>query len=312
MYKIFNNDKANSTAGLMAGLFFSLLFSSVVIAYFVTSMGYTAGIVQIEPLTSLDSYSSEQNFISGTYDLETLARTGHSEWLFYENVGLVLKTLSGDMSYLYIMNINPDSRQKIVNNYVINNSIQQGYIIVLKGNSGLSNNMILIGDNGLYTTYHTIDGSIYAYNEYFPLAGANKIQHVTITTEYIDGLKTCPLFSSCTISREPYLKVVFNGQEFTTTNLNVAESDSGTQFYGGIGSNHIGTTIEQFRTGNIISGTGESPDALTQVASFVSAMLAVITWSLPVSIMPLPLQAILIGTQETAFLICLVIVIIGG
>lgn len=322
--KLFKRDNdSGSVANLAAALFFSLLFSSIVIAYFSTAMGLNIGIVKINPITQIESYSSEQNFIGGSYDLETLARTGHTEWNYESGVGLVLKTLSGDLSTLYIMNINKDSLGKITNHYTINNSVMKPYVIVVEGNNGLSNNMIVVGDNALYTTSHTIDGSIMGVMESFPYPDADKITKVTIDTEYTRGLKTCPFLSVCQVEKQPSLTVTFNGVSFTTTNLNMPENEEGTQFYGGIAglntqlltttlTSSVGLTLEKFTSNNPLVGTGEKADPLTQIASFVSAMLAVLTWSVPSSIMPSELVLLLIGGQETALAICLIVVIRGG
>lgn len=322
-HKFFRNDDG-SVAYLAAALFFSLLFSSIALAYFSSAMGLNIGFVKITPITQLDSYSSEQNFIGGTYNLETLARTGQTEWSYNQNVGLILTQLSGDLSTLYIMNINPDSSGKVTNHYTINNSVTKPYVIVVEGNNGVSNNMIIVGDNGLYTTSHTIDGSIMGVLESFPYANADKISKIDITTEYTRGLKTCPLFSSCQITKSPYLKITFNGVTYETSNLNIPENDKGTQFYGGIAGvntqlplvgyvvSSLGLTLEKFTSNNPLVGTGENADALTQIASFISAMLAVITWQVPSGVIPTEIVVILIGGQETALLICIIVIIRGG
>lgn len=321
-HKFFRNDDG-SVAYLAAALFFSLLFSSIALAYFSGAMGLNIGFVKITPITQLESYSSEQNFKGGTYDLATLARTGQTEWTYNTNVGLILTQLSGDLSTLYIMNINPDSSGKIVNHYTINNTVAKPYVIIVEGNNGISNNMIIVGDTGLYTTSHTIDGSIMGTLEYFPYANADKISKVEIDTEYTRGLKSCPLFSVCQISKNPYLKVTFNGVSFETSNLNIPENEKGTQFYGGIAGintqilnmnllSSLGLTLEKFQSNNPIVGTGESPDPLTQIASFITSMLAVITWQVPANVIPTEIVVILIGGQETALLICLIVIIRGG
>jgi hypothetical protein len=320
--KFFKNDDA-SVAYLAAALFFSLMFSSIVLAYFSGAMGLNIGIVQVKPLTSIESYSSEQNFKGGTYDLGTLSRTGHTEWVYNENVGLILQTLSGDLSSLYILNINPDSSGTVKNHYTINNSVKAPYAIILEGGSGYANNMVLVGDTGLYTTYNDVTGGIFGYLDYFPYANADKIEKVQITTEYKRGLKSCPLFSACQITKQPSLKITFNGVEYNTNKLNVGEDESVTAMYGGIAgistqilTSHlitpVGLTLEYFRSDNPLVGAGETTDPLTQIASFITSMLAVIIWQIPTSIMPLELQMILIGSQETALLICLVVIIRGG
>lgn len=321
-YKFFKNDDG-SVAYLAAALCFSLIFSSFCLAYFSGAMGLNIGFVKIEPTNRLDSYSSEQNFIGGTYDLATLARTGQTEWTYNSNVGLVLTQLSGDLSTLYIMNINPDSSGKITNHYTINNSVNSPYVIIVEGNNGIANNMVIVGDNGLYTTSHTIDGSIFGTIESFPYANADKISKVDITTEYTRGLKSCPLFSSCQITKTPHLKIIFNGVTYETTNLNIPENEKGTQFYGGIAGintqiltfnllSSLGLTLENFKSDNPIIGTGQAADPLKQIASYITAVIAIIGWQVPPNVFPFELQIILIGSQEMALLGCVVVILRGG
>lgn len=322
MNKIFKNDNA-TVASLAAALCFSLIFSSIALAYFSGAMGLNIGIVKIEPLTTLKSYSSEQNYIGGTFDLGTISRTGQTQWNYEEGVGLVLKVMSGDLSTMYINNINPDSNGIVKNYYIINNSVKTSYAIILEGESGYASNYLAVTEDGLYTVPTTILGAANGQLDFFPYANADKLEKVQIITEYKRGLKSCPLFSTCTIVKQPSLKVNFNGVEYTTTNLNIGEDESITARYGGIGGintqigqwhlfTSTGLTLESFRTDNIIAGTGVKPDALTQIGSYISAVLAIIGWQVPSNVIPFELQVILIGSQEMALLGCVVVILRGG
>lgn len=316
--KFFNED--GSIGNLAAALLFSLIFSSITIAYFITEMKIDADISEIPIPDSLQSYSSEQNFANNSYNLNTVAHSGSSNWQVIDTIGAKLIQLGADNSYFYIMNINPDSSYQVTNTYNIENPSKADYSIVLAGNTGLGNNEIIVKQDGFhFPTYSLITGNNYLTDcDFIPYPNANQVVNVTITSSYTIGKKTCAIFSTCRDERVSYVSFVFNGmtsyndRTFTSSKLNILEGDSQTAFYGGVSSKTTGIVLKSFHTGNRIAGTGEQKDPLTQIASFISLVLGILGWGLPESVMPAVLNVLLIKTQEVALLVCVVVILRGG
>jgi hypothetical protein len=293
-------------AGLLIALIFSLIFSSVSIAYFVTEMGINANIPQIVLPNELKSYNSEQDFLNGTFDIGTLTKVSSATWTYIEKVGYVLTGHSmGGENYFYIMNINPDSTKTITNNYKINNSPLNDYSIVIKGNSGISNNEIIVRSDGFHIPTYFITGSYFGERDFIPYPNANKLQNVLIQTIYHE--------KSFGGTEDSTLTFKFNGNTYQTT-MNKDDTFlffGGTQFYGGVNSKSLGFTLEYFKTGNTISGTGEQKDALSMIADFIQTVLLILFWNLPESVLPLTLNILLIKTQLFGILTCIVVILRG-
>jgi hypothetical protein len=311
MKLFFDNSKGSATTGILIALVFSVLFTSIVISWFITEMQIGGNIEQIELPNSLKSYNSEQNFASGTYDLETLKRSGSSHWQFRENVGLVLTQTSGDVSYLYIDYIIPDGTHKITNYYTINNSQHNEFSIVV-ANAGAGSNEIIVKSDGFHIPAFSVLGLYNGWDmQFIPANNPLQYDQVVIKTEYIEGLRTCPFLSTCYNTREPYLKFTFNGMEYTVNTMNIPEVE-GVSIYGGIGAKNIGVAIKDFKTDNTISGSEKiTNDPLTYISSFLDTMFKLLTWGLPESIMPFYVNLILIKSQLFGILVCLVFLIRG-
>lgn len=299
---------SNFVGGLLVALIFSLIFSSVTIAYFVQEMNINEDIQQIALPEELRSYNSEQDFMNGTFDIETLNKVSSATWGYYNKIGYVLTgySVGGLNNYLYIMNINKDATGDIINNYRINNSPLNDYVIVIKGNSGISNNEIIVKSDGFHIPTFMLGFDGYAGERAFiPYPNANRFQRVTIQTIYHEEK-----FGS---ANDATLKFTFNGDKFETT-MNKEDTFlffGGTQYYGGVNSGSLGYTLEYFKTNNEIKGTGVQKDALTQIADFIYTVLAILVWTLPESVLPLTLNILLIKTQLFGVLVCVVLIIRG-
>ena len=294
-----------STAGLTIALVLSLFCTATIITYFVNEMNIDAEIEGIVLPGAVATYNSEQNFSSGTYDLETLSRSGSSAWIYSQNVGLVYKGgLSPDEAYLYIDNINPTSQGIITNTYIVNNSIMEDYTIVLKGQAGISNNEIRVESDGFHIPDFTILGTYTGYdNDFIPYPNANKVTTANIVTNYYDTSRGIAITSA----NPSTVTFTFNGQQFYSNKLNKEESflgQQGTNRYGGIGTKNYGTTLQYFKSGNQIAGESENTDPLSNIATFLSTMITIIAWTLPETVLPLTINILLIKTQVAALAIC--------
>ena len=305
---VVNKMSSNFAAGLLIALIFSLIFSSVTIAYFAKEMNMGITIQGIALPQELRSYNSEQDFMNGTYDIATLNKISSATWTYVNDVGIILTGLSigGLNNYMYIMNINKDATGDIINNYRINNTPLNDYVIVIKGNAGISNNEIIVKQDGFHIPTFMLGFDGYAGERAFiPYPNANKIQKVTIQTIYHEEK-----FGS---ANDATLKFTFNGEQFLTT-MNKEDTFlffGGTQYYGGVNSGSLDFTLEYFKTNNEIKGTGVQRDALSQIADFIYTVLLILTWTLPEEILPLTLNLLLIKTQLFGILTCIIVLIRG-
>jgi hypothetical protein len=313
MKLFFDNSKASATTGILIALVFSVLFTSIVISWFITEMQVGGNIEQIELPNSLRSYNSEQNFASGTYDLETLKRSGSSHWQFRENVGLVLTQTSGDVSYLYIDYIIPDGTHTVTNYYTINNSQHIPYSIVIS-NAGMASNEIMVKSDGFHMPAYGVTGLYNGWDMHFiPFNNPLQYDEVKIKTTYKEGLRECPLFDICRYTRYPVFNFEYNGISYIVPEdkINTPEFEA-VNIYGGVAAQTAGIAVKDFKTDNTISGTEKiTNDPLTYISSFLDTMFKLLTWGLPESIMPFYVNLILIKSQLFGILVCLVFLIRG-
>lgn len=291
----------NSSAYIVATMLISLFISSFFISYFAINMyGYDLKNT-IDLPNSIESYSSEQNFITGAYNASTLDKTGNTGWTYYKNVGMVLTTLGALTNYFLIDNINVASDNTVTNYYVINNSVKSDYTIVLRYTGGYDTNEIEVKSDGFHVPYYYPVGNIrIGDNQFIPLAEANKYTDVVIQTNYYDGDKNTKTKATCIM--------IFNGVTYEFNNMfwkDKGESEFyGSIFYGGVKSETLGFAFKSFKTDSIIAGSGSNDSgSIAMIASLIKTMLALVVWGLPEQIMPLTLQLLLIRTQEAVLLI---------
>ena len=297
-----NDSGAGTAAPLMAALFFSLIFSSVCIAYFVTEMGVsdcslnskTCIVPTIAIPNQIGSYAQTQNFVTEEFDKNIW---GSKEGTFDNEAG---KGISGE-GYLVIDNLQFNN-DIITNTYVINNSAKADYGIIVVYTGGYDSDIIKVSSDGF-----RIQGSMDWFTnpkEFIPYAYANQFTHPTITTTYNRKLHTVD-FS-------------LNSASFHSAQMNEHEDLLETtgvfsRWYGGIATNSAGFALEQFTTSNPIQTTSENTEGgLAGILSFMTTAILILTWTLPESIFPFVLNVLLIKTQIVAMTICFVQFIRGG
>jgi len=312
MYK---ND-SGSVATILILLLFSLTFSCAAITYFAPQINPTCSVGLFDLPTSLNSYSSTQNFQNGQYNISTLARTGSNNWVYVPNVGfqLIMSTVQ-PINYFYIQNIQPDSSRTIINTYVINNTPKTSYSIVLVGNAGTSSNEIIVENDGFHIPAYLYSGTYFGEKDFIPYAGAAQIQTANIQTTFQD----CSAFDSSCV---PKLTFTFNGDSFSSTKLNSDSTISilgvpltGGTYYGGIagvsGILSNGLVFQYFSSGNTIN-TNSGGNILSSLASFISSMLLIAGWTVPDCMLPVLANLVLIKTQVTGIIVCVAVLLRGA
>lgn len=287
------NDKAVSTVGLMAALFFSLIFSSAALSYFVTEMNIDATIPQITIPNSVETYSQNQNFITGDYNKEMW---GTKEGSFSNTVGT---GISGS-GYLLANNLNFDVNNIITNTYIINNSGMADYGIVIVWTGGFDGDIIKVTNEGFYIT-SSMNGII-RYKEFIPYLWASQFTHPTITTTYDKSKSTCTF--------------TLNSATFFTDTItpkdDIVEGIGLSRYYGGITTESAGFALEQFTTSNFVNGVDATQSGLSAILSFMTTAVLILGWTLPEDVLPLILNLLLIKTQLVALTICFAQFIRGG
>jgi hypothetical protein len=307
------DNEAASVATILIILCFSLVFSSLAITYFLSQMHNSSCIVPSINLPSeLPSYSNVQNFANGQYNISTLARTGSNSWVYISSIGyqLTVSTIQ-PLNYFYIQNIQPDSNNMITNSYLINNTGKNWYSIVLVGNAGLSNNELIIRNDGFHIPSFLYSGIPYGDNDFIPYPNADKVVTANIQTTLHD----CSAFDN---SCDAYVTFSFNGQTFTSHKINKDSTisilgiplTSGT-YYAGLCGYSAGLVFNYFSSVNTIAQTSNT-NVLSIISSFITTMLIVAGWTLPECALPLVVNAILIKTQIAGIIICIVVILRGA
>ena len=289
------------------GLTLSLFVSAFLISFFLYSaygINFDTG---LSLPAELPSYSSQQNFQSGSYDVRTFSLTGHPNWSYVNGSGLMLINTGGDGNYFLINNIILPENKIIVNKYEINNSVQQDYSVIIRYTGSQDNLILLVSSEGFrFPRYSIIPGIIEGEWEFIPYKDANKIPYVSLITEFHEG----------DLYHTGYIKFSFNGKTFTTSrpmpeDLNLYGIFS--RYYGGIGSNTIGFIFKYFETSSIISGSGNSSlSSLDMVSSLIKTTFVIIAWNVPIEYLPLELNLLLIKTQAAGLLIAIAVFIRGN
>lgn len=301
---------SNNLAQYIAGLSISLFMTALLISYFLVSaygINYDAGLTMPN---SLPSYSSEQNFANGTYDISTLSKTGYVNWSYFPSIGMMLMGLGAQENYLLIDNIILPDSKIITNKYEINNTVQSNYKIVLRYTGGADNLDILVKNDGFHLPSYLVAGVQQGDLDFISYPNANKISRVSFTTEFHEGGE------AGSSGAYPYAIFSFNGQTFQTKPLKRTISFFGLfqKYYGGVTSDKAGFVFDYFETAGTIAGSGAygADNPLTMISSLLKTMLVVIVWSVPPQYLPIILNLILIKTQALALLIGIVVLIRGG
>lgn len=289
----------------------SLFLSSFLISYFALNM-FGVGLADtVELPNQMQLYSSHQDFKNGQYNMSTLSKTGNTAWVYSAGTGMVLSSLGSYQNWFLIDNIQKRTDNKIVNSYTLKNIPGQDYEIALRYTNGADSNSIQVKADGFHIPdYFQVGGVQIGDYDFIPYPGANQIEDVQITTEYVDGVQNCPFMSPCVHTQEPNLVLTFNGQSYTTKKLHYPDNplEIDEVYYGGVKSDTLGFTISDFRTNNIIQETSDV-GTTTAILALIDAMGKILRWGLPDYIMPTMLQVLLILPQEFGLLVglyCLV------
>jgi len=299
--------------GILASVFIlSLFFSSFFIAYFDIGFNGSTEIQTFELPNSLPSYFGAQNFKSGQYNTSIVSITGlGNTWAFFENEGMKHTSVSllPYMNYFCIKDLEANSANTYINTYVVNNTIQKPYALVLRYTGTGFQNDLYIDDKGLHIPdYSSAFGIKIGDKEFISYPDADKIIYPKITTTYYEGWT----------DKDSSLTVNFNGNEYSFTNLNrMSYAESliiRTIYYAGIYSQDEGTILESFNSENRITNpdTSINSNPLTLVSSLITSMLKLMVYSFPYDVIPLEFQVLLIAPQEFLILIGIAIFIREG
>lgn len=289
------NDDASST-GLVIIVFTSLIFSTVLISWFMLQI-YGVSVAGLSPkdmiMTGKISYASFQDFTSNQINQSNIDVSSYGIWSYQEGVGRVLlqKSTSG-WSYLLINNIQKDSRGIITNRYHINNSVKQDYTIVLRYTGGSDQNEITITDDGIRFPLY-LANVVIGSNLIVPYPDMNKIENVDITTAYDDA--------------ERSVVITFNGATYGINEMNIDVNPLNMfgRYYGGIASDTIGFTVEDFRSDNSIEYNPEQ-GVLRLFGAFLVIAFKLIFWNIDSAYLPIELNFLLIKTQILALVVGLI------
>lgn len=310
MKKINNDD--GSAVTILTGLLFSIIFSSVVIAFLLMQFyGANAVVPELPTQSDVKVFSNKQGFTDGSYDLSTIVASLNSKWVNHADVGMVLTVLStGDMSYIAIDNIQKDTTGLYQNTYVINNSATNilgrhgDYCILLRYTGGVDQNEVCFTSDGVSIPTYLINAYTKWGNCYFlAYPDINQIERATIKTVYDDtNLK---------------VSVYFNGDKLIeTTSLNPDNNIMGLwgRYYGGVGSWILGFTLESFETlGGIVDVvTNNGQDILGLISGFFVTVLKIVLWNVDSAFLPVELNIIFIKTQLAGIIVCIVAIIRGS
>jgi hypothetical protein len=135
-------------------------------------------------------------------------------------------------------------------------------------------------------------------DNFYPYPNANKLVNPKIKTVYT---------SVPTPSYPDYLKFYINDNlAFTVTsgtiygNLDILPIK---QYYGGVHAYSIGTVLSYFKNTVKLSSQG-TVDLLSQAATFVSTLLAIVVWNVDPIYLPWELNIIFIKTQLFGLIAC--------
>jgi hypothetical protein len=277
----------------------SLFFTSLSLSYFNTEFNGDTSVRTFTLPSNLDSYYGAQNFKNGSYNTSIVDIHGfYNNWEFKENIGMVHTSIGAlNTNYLYLDNIQP-AGNTITNYYTVNNSIQQDYTIVLRGTGSTDHNEIIVKEDGLHIPDYWQAFGIITGDAYFvSVPNANKIQRVTIKTTYYIGDE----------NNNPSGTITFNGVTYNLQNLHAKLDIPFTMktYFGGISSSSIGTTLETFRSDNVIAEPtgGSITNTLQMVSSFISFSLDMLIYRLPESVLPMWAQILIIIPQEFMILV---------
>lgn len=285
---------------IILALIFSLLFSSTAIVYFSEATHSNSEIKQVSFDIFPYSYTSNQNFLTSNYNSSAYSVVPIADsWLITSNgleyVGNGNPLINSDtIDYFLLLNEVSDNNI-YTNTYVINNTVQGSFLIILRYTGSTDQNALFIDSSGIHVPNYILPS----------------LQHIPVQL----GDKDFKEYSGLTSDTHPTIKTVYNDKEnsvklywngnliYENTNLNTDGNilNLFPRAYAGIGTTSIGFIVEQLNSGNtILSG---SSDSITLFWNFFTAMMKVIFWTIPE--LPIELNLILVKSQLIALVVCL-------
>ena len=294
------NDEA-SAVGIVIIIFTSLIFSTVMISWFMLQM-YGVSIAGIDLPTSAITYNSNQDFTTNSINISTYVTRGEDEWIYNSGVGRVLSKaatqgyFSQTWNFLMLNNIQKNSNGDIINKYSINNSVKGDYTIIIRFTGGDDQIEFKIKDDGLYEPFYAgyfVQGMLYETKlQSYP--NMNKVKDVTIITKYNEDDYTCDF--------------TFNGITYTITDLQERRAGFNyisPNYYGGVASDVEGFTVKSITSNNAIIDESNS-SITTQLAAFLVIAFKLVAFNISPDLLPWEINILLIKTQCLALLVGLI------
>lgn len=281
------NENATGS-GLVLTIFTSLIFSTVLISWFMLQI-YGVTVAGIDLPSNNFSYSSTQDFQTNNINIETIRTVDESHWDYQTGIGKVLTDFnSGLGGGIYINNIQPNPSGYVTNHYHINNSVKGEYTIILNTNSAGSGAKLVISNDGIYKPVF-FGNILITIPKVINYPNMKDIEDVEITTVYNENENTAD--------------ITFNGNTYTVSDLqkDLTVINLG-HYYGGVESKTQGFTIESFSTNNIVQASTQT-DAITAFYAFVVVALKLVFYNVSPDLLPWELNVILIKTQGIGLLI---------
>lgn len=305
MNKIFKkNDEGIGAVGALLGLTFYLFLVSFILSFLILNIYGTELIgIPLPTTKNIQEFSNEQNYQTGDYNLSLNINPWWGTWEYTKGIGVYLTSINLIRPYSYItLRYIQDVNGVYTNTYYINNSIHGDYCVGMRVTFGSDTNEVCVNSEGIYIPdYVYLTNVVWGNHVFVSYPDANLIEDVVIKTVYNEK----------TLEADIY----FNGDKIITTNqletpLDIVAGNG--VYYGGVSSNTIGFTLEDFKTENPITKiTGES-NILSLLADLLKTVIAISMYSIPTWILPTEFVTLFLTLPEAGLIICIVIVFAKG
>jgi hypothetical protein len=280
-----NDDGAfDSPIAMIAFFSISLVFSSVVISWMLIN-AYGVSVVGME----FPNFGTNVNYDLKTTSSIPISQTGG--WSQETGVGYVS---SSNNEYLFFNNILPTGTGEITNTYIINNTAQSDYSIVLSYSDTWGAEEVLVSGDGFYLkSSNLLDAITDNYIEQYSYSDANKVINAKIKTVYNPNNFR---------SGEDYLKFYLNDNLIFVTDGSKAQGGkegllSGNVYWAGVGSKDSnGLTVSSFSASSDKSTQGIT-SLLSSIQLWVTAILTLVVWNVDPQYLPWELNLLLVKSQ---------------
>lgn len=288
-----HKNDSGTVESTLIGLFFSLTFSSVVIAFLLLQF-YGVAVTGNNAAISLPSsglVSGLQDFKSNNVVDNVNYIDGLGKYVYVPDVGRVLSNNPTGLECWLILAHIDDANGVYSVSYDINNSVKEDYGVFVRtwNNFNIYNERIDVKSDGFHAVYATFESGFYPY----PLANQNT--NVKIRTEFNEDEGTYSFY--------------FNGNLiFTKTGISKPIFSTSDAYYGGVWSKTEGFTIESINAGAF---NFSSDNILEQIKSFLNVLAKIVLWNVDEQFLPLALNIIFIKTQLAGIVVCIFVIIRG-